>query len=518
MIALVTVAGGILTYFVHVRPKQAVARYKAELLAHAEKLTLSEMLPLPPPRALDGTERLRRAMSQVRNRINLLDTNGPKSMEMVAPARSLVGWQQADLVDFQGKSPVTNHWEEVAATLADEREVLDSLAMLVEQPMLDWRLNYHEGFAMLLPHLAPMKQMAQRAQSAMLLEWHRNNPTNAVKHLRVMLALLKGSHDERLIISQLVRMAVANIAFAATWAAVQSPAVTDEQLVTVQQDWAALDFSLPMENALAMERAMSLMTLDRMRNSSAEFQKVSTGFGGGGGGGGVASEDWMEKIGVAVGEGWNATKNKAKESAWRVSWSLTDELTALKGQQVMLEAIRAARSNGCYLPAIQRQREQFAELGITNRSLDDLSGLLSNQPDLQRLFTDSLLSLGKTLDKIMANETTREMAVVGIALRRYQVRHGHYPAELSALTPEFLPTMPRDPVDGKPLHYHPVGERSFLLYSIGKDGVDDGGDAANPQKNGSLFWQNGRDWVWPQPASVEEIAVYFEKQAQRAAR
>jgi hypothetical protein len=80
------------------------------------------------------------------------------------------------------------------------------------------------------------------------------------------------------------------------------------------------------------------------------------------------------------------------------------------------------------------------------------------------------------------------------------------PAEISALVPDFLVSVPRDPMDGQPLRYKRQDAGDFLLYSVGLDGNDDGGDPRPPGKAGTTFpWQYGRDWVWPRLASQEEI-------------
>ena len=75
-------------------------------------------------------------------------------------------------------------------------------------------------------------------------------------------------------------------------------------------------------------------------------------------------------------------------------------------------------------------------------------------------------------------------------------------------------TNTRDPIDGKPLRYRLMPDGSFLLYSIGENGKDDGGD-------GSLTIRTWRDmplrfaapdaldWVWPQPATPAEIQAFY---------
>jgi hypothetical protein len=42
------------------------------------------------------------------------------------------------------------------------------------------------------------------------------------------------------------------------------------------------------------------------------------------------------------------------------------------------------------------------------------------------------------------------------------------------LVPEFLPQLPADPFNGQPLRYVMQPDH-YLLYSVGQDGVDNGG-------------------------------------------
>ena len=67
-----------------------------------------------------------------------------------------------------------------------------------------------------------------------------------------------------------------------------------------------------------------------------------------------------------------------------------------------------------------------------------------------------------------------EAALAMLALAEYQRVNGTYPAALAELVPRWLPRVPIDYADLKPLRYQRL-ERGFLLYSIGGDGKDDGG-------------------------------------------
>ncbi|MGB0578552.1 MAG: hypothetical protein ACPGVU_02520 [Limisphaerales bacterium] len=88
---------------------------------------------------------------------------------------------------------------------------------------------------------------------------------------------------------------------------------------------------------------------------------------------------------------------------------------------------------------------------------------------------------------------------VAIAIRRHGLRHGKPPEKLDSLVPEFLTDVPLDPMDLRPLRYQ-LKNDAWLLYSIGVNGIDDGGDRT-PSGSGSRWSTSDRkDIAWPQPA------------------
>ncbi len=58
------------------------------------------------------------------------------------------------------------------------------------------------------------------------------------------------------------------------------------------------------------------------------------------------------------------------------------------------------------------------------------------------------------------------------ALRAHHLDHGYIPDRLSALVPDYLDAVPRDPWNGKPLRYSAARR---LIWAVGDDLVDDGG-------------------------------------------
>lgn len=90
-----------------------------------------------------------------------------------------------------------------------------------------------------------------------------------------------------------------------------------------------------------------------------------------------------------------------------------------------------------------------------------------------------LPALGAVINRSFRATADRRAAATALAIRLYAADHaGQLPATLSELVPTYLPTLPLDPfTSDKPLGYRPHATDP-ILYSVGDDGIDDGGDAS----------------------------------------
>jgi len=118
------------------------------------------------------------------------------------------------------------------------------------------------------------------------------------------------------------------------------------------------------------------------------------------------------------------------------------------------------------------------------------------------------------MKRAMRAETERSMTICTIALKRYALAHGKCAASLDSIVPEFLKSVPVDYMDGQPMKYRLNADGSFLLYSVGEDGKDDGGDATlSPEnKSGMNLWYR-KDFIWPAPALPDEIIAWRAESA-----
>ena len=277
-------------------------------------------------------------------------------------------------------------------------------------------------------------------------------------------------------------------------------------MAELQKCWSQAEFIQALERAFPVEREGALTTAAKWRSSNSELQHYF---------------DLEKRIQTVAGNGdgeedsfWKKAKLKIQIFLWRYWWSYPDELRYLKGYDVLANAAKSAETSGSYQIALQYQNSELNRLGISelNSSFDTL---LSGKTDFHSMISESIVTLGNVMRKIMQVEVAKQTAITAIALERYQLKHKNYPPDLNSLAPEFLSAVPLDPVDGKPLRYKLNSDGTFLLYSIGENGVDDGGDPALEKgvSSSSFNWQNPHalDWVWPEPATEEEIQAYYKK-------
>jgi hypothetical protein len=182
---------------------------------------------------------------------------------------------------------------------------------------------------------------------------------------------------------------------------------------------------------------------------------------------------------------------------WRWIWSYRDEQRYLEFMQTMIGATRDAQQRR---PIVSRLRDR-AETPSFYPPIDkqfDLAGSMASD-------TERFVSLA------LRAQTVANVVTAAIALERFRLAHHAYPAALTNLTPDFVQTVPVDCMDGHDVRYRLNSDGTYLLYSIGHDGIDNGGDPT-PENGKSMSFFSGLDLVWPRPATDEEVKAYEAEQ------
>ena len=111
---------------------------------------------------------------------------------------------------------------------------------------------------------------------------------------------------------------------------------------------------------------------------------------------------------------------------------------------------------------------------------------------MARLVVPTLASVTETVLLVQARE---RQALAATALERFYLKHARYPAALQELVPEFATAVPLDPCDGKEVRYRTTAAGRYLLWCVGLNGKDDGGEIKEngvPMKSPDYLG----DWTW----------------------
>jgi hypothetical protein len=470
------------------RPRWQLAQYKAELESKGVRLSVKEMEPRAPASEENAGPRLATLTEQLRFG-KLLPNEFIVPMRLAAPGHARVAWRQPQPLDRHSPgSTLTNFsWHEASAILDEDQAILTEIKEILARPRLDMRLDYSKGFQLLLPHLARNKSLAQLLSRAVMAGLHAGDSTAAFDNLHALLCLTRLAGEEPLLISQLVQTSITHIAWATAWEALQAPGWSDAQLAQMQRDWEVLEFVQPMKRALGMERAMSIRQFETFRHSFQELRRDAFG---------SSDVSVPETIGRAL-----------KCALWQWYFSYPDELHYLQFSGAVIDGYDEIQKG---TPMREAQIRLDASLKRLYKSKSQAQG--ANDGDdhsrggLGYWITSLTGNFSNIPSKTAQIEAARGLVIAAIALERLRRGSGGAPPDLSALVPAYLKTVPADPIDGKPLRCKPGGGKTWLLYSVGEDGVDDGGDGRPPNDDAKEFRLfQGRDWVWPSAATPEEI-------------
>jgi tetratricopeptide (TPR) repeat protein len=304
--------------------------------------------------------------------------------------------------------------------------------------------------AILLPHLAPLKSCVQTLQLRAVAELEAGQPQKALEDVKLMLRLANALREEPFLISQLVRVALVEIAIQPVWDGVTEHKWTDEQLSTLEKEFKRLDFLADYRTGMYGERTCAVRNIDYVRRTRVLVARI-------------------------IPSGW-FYENELTCASFETKWLLP--LADVQHRTVS--------------PAAASRAEAALKAEIRHRGIYNF---------FERLF---LPGVAKVVMRFAYSQAGVDLARVACALERYHLAHDHYPKTLEALAPTFLGKVPHDVTTGQPLQYRRTGGGHFTLYSIGWDQSDDGGKIVMEQGSNPRVETASRridiskgDWVWP---------------------
>lgn len=406
-------------------------------------------------------------------------TNRPVGNWQLAKPPDLTTWQDY----YRQLAQLTNHFpvaskpqsaaEDVLLALSRSDDTIEALRAASQLPHGRFPISYGDEnpAEVLLPHLAMLKQCVSFLQLRASAELQAGKAEAALADIKLMLRLNDLIREEPLIISHLVHIAMFQIEVQVIWQGLAEQQWNDAQLAQLDTWLAQTDFLSGYTRAMAGEKAFGCQIIRYVEQNRREVRNT-VGFPFRLPGNLGENETLVNCLAVAIPRGW-FDQNKAV--IWRFYDEHWDHLIDMEHRTYSSsDAAQAANAEskpgGRYSPY-----NQFAAL--------------------------LLPALAKAANRFVFAQNTLDFARVAIALERYRLANGYFPEKLDALSSKFLGTIPHDVVSGEPLRYRRTDDGSFILYSIGWNETDDGGEVAmtvtgrpNPESG---------DWVWRYPETKD---------------
>jgi hypothetical protein len=283
----------------------------------------------------------------------------------------------------------------------------------------------------------------------------------ALASCRAMLNAGRSLGDEPLLISQLIRMACVGQACDMVERALSQGEPAEDDLAALQREFEAEDRFPMMRVFLRGERAFA----------HAAFEEAERG-----------------DLDPRALEGLSRSSASTKLSFF--PWRVRDQARREHPRMLELFTERIAAAD---LPV----HEQLD----ADRRLADALRDLPPEAQLTRLLIPAVDKVTTAARRMHAN--VRCVAVL-LAAERYRRANGKWPEKLTDLVPKYFAAVPLDPFDGKPLRSKRLAY-GVVVYSVGEDGVDDGGKfeagpaGGRPADVGFRLWDVGQRRRLPKP-------------------
>jgi hypothetical protein len=360
--------------------------------------------------------------------------------------------------------------EAVLQSLSHWNPEWDEVAAALQRPKCRWPLDYEHERNVEMPHFSLLGGVSRVAHVRRLALAVRGDSQAYTDTLLMVLKLARTCSEPPVsLISHVLGMGMEGVLFSDWQNTIACVDLDEAQLQALQQQVEMISLK-DAAGALQCERVrtshmLRTMTIEEM----VKFVDLG-GFAIFGGGSGNKHADKMAAILLG-----------SRPAGWQIA-------DAALFQDLHVRHVMSCMSNGNVTPA------SIASLDTAVEQLRTKSGGFSSR----RLLAELLGHYGTFL-KLAAKGQARANGAVGwCALERFRLKHGRLPEKLEELVPEFVSTVPSDPVNGLPLRYVRKGERDYLLYSIGWNLKDEGGVKRRGGEG---------DWVWASsPKLIQKAA------------
>lgn len=484
----------------------ALSAWKNEMMGKGEIFDPRRIWPPPSARSLRFSNDFARVTGELSAGLKMY---GAQYYSVVpeTPGLARRGSQEPKPPSY-GHLTSTNTWWDLEAKLRGSTTSLQELRQLMKDP--PGSVGYDVMRQLedeVIPNFVASRVAAQTLHAAAGLELHNGNLPGALEVLQALSGAGRIYEQDPTLVSFMIRVAILGLSVDAFWDALQAEGWTEPQLAALRQACPCDQLLSQMPKTMEAGRASRISNMRRLRVSSygdwiRKYEEIYQSFGG-------------KPPASAAAPRVRFWRDWVFHPLWRYAWADEEELHYLESVQGDLVILREAVQKKAWVGP----RTQLAS-SHQNYLLPAASWRFYMKLPMIESFSEAIggappeppgypyPEFARAWDTAMKNLTLGEMVNAVVALKRYRLRHGRWPQSLAVLVPDFATRPPLDLMDGRQLRYRLETDGSFTLYSVGQDGLDNGGDPT-PASPVSAFQKNscwdGHDWVWPRAAKISIV-------------
>lgn len=314
--------------------------------------------------------------------------------------------------------------------LASARPALEVASKLADMPRGRHRIHYERNPIETLLH---DQQESRRIVTLLVYEAMRRNQKgetkNALTACRAALNATRSLGDEPIFISQLIRNAGVVLTCQAIERTLAQGEPVPEDLIPLQKLLENEDIFPGLLIATRGERAMFQKAFEAVERGDLSVDELTD-----------SRSDWIQSAFISL---------------WRID---------TRQDHALFLSLMTRRINELQL--------SMHEQGARDKQFEQEVRQLSKNAVITRLLLPAMSKMGEAFRR---KHATLRCTIVALVAERYRRENKGWPETVDQLCPKYLSAVPLDPFDGKPLRYRRIKD-AVVIYSIGQDGVDNGGN------------------------------------------
>ncbi|MGV3662473.1 MAG: hypothetical protein ACO1TE_19975 [Prosthecobacter sp.] len=344
--------------------------------------------------------------------------------------------------------------------------------------------------AMRVPHYSVAQNLGRMLGLRARMAVAAGDSAEAAHTILAAIRLAQGCKREPMLIAYLVAQSVELMALEPLWLGLRAHVFTGDDLRLLQNLLSVDDTQAALLQSMRGELAAGLDVVEQLRASASGKR------GGSADAAKAASADADVKDAVrAILSGSDAVPAPVRESEARralllamLPGGLFDHWKSALAE-VEVRSLLAPLKEGRLMQAIHAA-------SLAEQDLKQNSNLLRHPDRLMVKFV--VPAVTPVVTNALLGAARWRQAQTAVALEQFFARQSRYPATLEELVPEFLPAVPLDPCDEKPLRYANPAPDRFSLWSVGVDGKDNGGKVTTEPDGRVKLGKSDYlgDWTW----------------------